>query len=233
MPKAVWDEEGKKQYEVGVDHCIIYKYNSTSHKWEGVPWNGITNITEKPTGAEETELWADNIKYGSLRAAEKFEGTVEAYMWPDEFETCDGYGTLGSSGNLAKIKVSQQTREVFCLFYRNKIANDVNPEAGFRYHLVYGATCSPSEKSHDTVNNNPDVATFSWDFTTVPVAVPDMKPTAHIMFDSTDFSTTAEQEVLAELLATLEGVDADAEHNIADAVPTMPTPEQLKTLLAA
>lgn len=234
MPKAKWDELGKKQYDIGVDQVVLYKYDKTSSKWVGVPWSGIISITDKPTGAEETKLWADNIQYGSLRSAEEFEGTIEAYMWPDEFETCDGFAGLDDTGAAALIKVGQQPREPFCLFYRNKIGNDQNSEAGYRYHIVYNATCSPSEKAHNTVNDNPDVETFSWDFTTTPVAVPGKKPTAHISFDSTDFNTTTLEETLEEILDVFYGHDADstASPAITDAAPEMLLPEDLLDLLA-
>lgn len=205
MPKLKWDEQGKKQYELGVSHGVLYKYNSTSSKWEGVAWNGLISVTESPDGAEETELWADNIKYGSMRSAEKFSGSIEAYTYPDEFEGCDGLATP-----VTGVTVGQQKREVFCLSYRTEIANDMNPEAGYRLHLVYNATCSPSEKSYETINDSPDAITFSWDFDTTPLPVEGyentLKPTSHITIDSTNF-TGAAADKLTALENKLYGTD--------------------------
>jgi hypothetical protein len=208
MPKALeWDTIGSKQYELGVSKGVLYKYDATSQKWKGVAWNGLISVTESPDGADETELWADNIKYGSLRAAEKFGGSIEAYTYPDEFEGCDGLASP-----VKGMTVGQQAREKFCLSYRTEIGNDQNPEAGYRLHLVYGATCSPSEKQYETINDSPDAITFSWDFDTVPVNVTGYKPTSHLTFDSTDFVSEEEKAKLTALETVLYGsTEADAE----------------------
>ena len=207
MSKLVWDATGQKQYELGVSKGVLYKLDTTSNKWKGVAWNGLISVTESPDGAEETELWADNIKYGSMRSAEKFGGSIEAYMYPDEFEGCDGLASP-----VKGMTIGQQKRETFCLSYRTEIGNDLNSEAGYRLHLVYGATCSPSEKSYETINDNPDAITFSWDFTTNPVNVEGFKPTSHVTFDSTDFTTTEEQDMLTALEDIIYGdSNADAE----------------------
>ena len=221
MSKLVWDQDGQRQYEAGVDHCVLYTYNSTNSKWEGVAWNGITSITESPEGADETELWADNIKYGGIRSAEKYGGTIEAYTWPDEFEECDGMAELGSTG----IRVGQQTRKPFRLAYRTNISNDQNPDAGYKYHVVYGATCKPSEESHETINDNPDAATYSWDFDTTPVKVSGLKPTSHLEFSSLEVSSAN----LKKLEDILFGRDADATANPAVTAldPTCPDPDAL------
>lgn len=230
--KLKWDEAGKKQYELGVDHGVLYRYDSTSQKWTGVAWNGLISVTESPDGAEENELWADNIKYGGIRSAEKFSGSIEAYTYPDEFEPCDGIVKVG-----AGMSISQQKREPFCLCYRSRIGNDQDSEAGYRLHLVYNATCTPSEKSYETINDSPDAITFSWDFDTTPINVTGYKPTAHITFDSTDFKTEAEQAkltALEDILYGTDAVEADAEHNISAHEATtaeLPLPDDLIDLM--
>ena len=222
-----WDGLGQKQYEMGVKQGVLYKYDKTAEKWYGVAWNGLISVSESPDGAEENELWADNIKYGGIRSAEKFSGSIEAYTYPDEFEGCDGLvrpeGTVGMT-------IGQQKREVFCLCYRTEIGNDQDPEAGYRLHLVYNATCSPSEKSYETINDSPDAITFSWDFDTTPLNVTGYKPTSHISFDSTEFKTESEKALLAALEAKLYGTKSGntivkAELPLPDAVIGMMTPQ--------
>jgi len=220
MSKLVWDQTGAKQYELGVDHGVLYKYDATTSKWLGVAWNGLISVTESPDGAEETELWADNIKYGSMRSAEKFSGSIEAYTYPDEFEGCDGI-----ANPVKGMSIGQQKRETFCLCYRTRIGNDVDSEAGYRLHLVYNATCSPSEKAYETINDSPDAITFSWDFDTNPVNVTGYKPTSHITFDSTDFVTEAEKAKLTALEDVLYGKDAEggSEATVAE----LPMPDKI------
>lgn len=220
-----WDAQGQKQYEMGVSRGVLYKYDSTTHKWLGVAWNGLTSVTESPDGAEETELWADNIKYGSLRSAEKFGGSIEAYTYPDEFEGCDGLATP-----VKGMKIGQQKREVFCLSYRTEIGNDQDSEAGYKLHLVYNATCSPSEKAYETINDSPDAITFSWDFDTTPINVDGYKPTSHITFDSTDFVSTEEKALLDALETKLYGTPADGQ---TPAIPAeLPLPNDLIDMLS-
>lgn len=192
-----WDGVGAKQYELGVSKGVLYKYNSTSKKWLGVAWNGLISVTESPDGAEEQELWADNIKYGGIRSAEKLSGSIEAYMYPEEFESCDGM-----AAPVKGVTLGQQKRDPFCLCYRSEIGNDQDAEAGYRLHIVYNATCSPSEKAYETINDSPDAMTFSWDFDTTPVNVTGFKPTSHICIDSTDFtgSDASTLEALEEVL---------------------------------
>ena len=195
-----WDGQGQKQYELGVSKGVLYKYDKTKQKWIGVAWNGLISVTESPDGAEENELWADNIKYGGIRSAEKFSGSIEAYTYPEEFEGCDGLARP-----VKGLTIGQQKRETFCLCYRTEIGNDQDPEAGYRLHLVYNATCSPSEKSFETVNDSPDATTFSWDFDTTPIPVTGYKPTSHLSLDSTDYVTADEKALLASLEETLYG----------------------------
>ena len=225
-----WDQTGEKKYENGISKGVLYKQDPTSHKWIGVPWNGLTSVTESPEGADKTDLWADNIKYASMRAAETFGGTIEAYTYPEEFETCDGSASVGGG----KIAIGQQTREMFRLCYRTEQGNDEKGgNYGYKLHLVYGCTCSPSEKAYETINDSPDAITFSWEFDTTPVNVTGYKQTSVLVIDSTKFTTSAEQAILAEIEEILYGkaaVAADVEHNIsaADAVPAeLPDPDTI------
>ena len=220
-----WDGVGQKQYELGVKQGVLYKYDSTAEKWYGVAWNGLTSVSESPDGAEENELWADNIKYGGIRSAEKFSGSIEAYTYPDEFEGCDG---LARPDGAIGMTIGQQKREPFCLCYRTEIGNDLDPEAGYRLHLVYNATCSPSEKSYETINDSPDAITFSWDFDTTPLNVKNHKPTSHICVDSTEFKTVDEKKMLADLELILYG---KKEGNTITK-PEMPLPDAVIAMLS-
>lgn len=204
-----WDTAGTKYYENGNDHAVLYVAAATAGYYEpGVPWNGWTGFSESPDGAEATDLWADNIKYASMRSAENYKGTIEAYMYPDEFTECDG------SAKVAGIYVGQQKRKPFGVVVRTNVSNDAGAEE-YKYHLVYGATASPSEKGYETVNDSPDAITFSWEFDTVPVAIGtiggvEYKPTAVITIDTRNFTTTSDQTKLADFLDVIYGVDADS-----------------------
>lgn len=192
MAKLVWDESGKRIYETGVQKGVLYVQNEGGTYPKGVAWNGLTAVTESPSGAEATPLYADDIKYLELRSAEEFGATIEAYTYPEEFEACDG------SASLAKgVSIGQQDRKAFGLCYRTVVGNDVQGNAhGYKLHLIYGAVASPSEKAYATVNDSPEAVTFSWEITTTPVEIEGFKPTASITIDST--------KVNAEKLATLE-----------------------------
>lgn len=181
MSKLVWDKVGEKKYETGVDHGVLYPYDTTLKKYgNGVAWNGLTTVTESPSGAEATPLYADNIKYLNLMSAEEFGASIEAYTYPDEFAKCNGEAELA-----AGVMVAQQTRSMFGLAYRTKIGNDIDNDAGYKLHLIYGAMAAPSEKAYGTINDTPDAITFSWDITTTPVEVTGFKPTATLVIDST------------------------------------------------
>ena len=201
MAVLQWDQTGSRKYENGVQKCVLYPMSSASYPL-GVAWNGITAINESPDGADTTDLWADNIKYGTMRAAETFGGTIEAYMYPDEWEECDGSATP-----ISGVYVGQQTRKTFGLCYRTEVGTDANSAAGYKLHVVYGATASPSEKNHETINDNPDATTMSWDFDTVPAAFAAsgsysaLKPAAHIVFDSMVLGSS----VMAALESVLYG----------------------------
>lgn len=202
MSKLVWDQTGDRLYETGTDRGVVYPYNVTSHAYDaGYAWNGLTGVNENPSGAESTEIWADNIQYLNLRSKEKFGATVEAYTYPPEFATLDGTAEVATG-----VRISQQKRGMFGMSYRTLIGNDVDGEDhGYKIHLVYGATVSPSQKGYKTVNDNPEAITFSWELSTTPIEVANFKPTAHLEIDST--KVTAKQ--LAAIEAILYGTDGE------------------------
>lgn len=194
MPRLIWDNTAERVFYTGVDHGVLYLVDKNNAYTGGVVWNGLTQVTESPDGAEATDLWADNIKYASFRSAEKFGGTIEAYMFPNEFCECDGGKEL-----LPGVRVGQQPRRKFGLCYRTKIGDDLHGDsAGYELHLVYGATASPTDKQYQTTNDSPDAATMSWEFEADPVVVTGEKPTANLVIDS--------RLVDADKLAKLEDV---------------------------
>lgn len=198
-----WDAEGKKLYETGVDRGVLYVYDTVNHRYgDGVNWNGLTSINDSPSGADPTDLWADNIKYLSIRAAEEYGFTINAYMSPDEFDQCDGMATP-----IKGVRITQQNRKMFGFSYRSLIGNDTEyNDHGYEIHLMYGATCSPSDKDRSTVNDSPDAVEFSWECTTTPVPVGGkFKPTAHIVIKSTDFKTDEEKALLTRFEELIYG----------------------------
>lgn len=203
MAKLTWDATGTRWYETGVQKGVLYTKDSTGQKWTGVAWNGLTAVTESPSGAELTDLYADDIKYASLRSAETFGGTIEAYTYPDEFAECDG-SVAATTG----VYIGQQTRKAFCFSYVTKISNDTMDEAddGYKIHIIYNATASPSEKAYSTVNDSPDAITFSWEINTTPINVTDYKPVSTITIDS----RTADPTKLAALEAKLYGGESSS-----------------------
>lgn len=209
MAKIVWDAVGEHLYETGVRNCVLYVRDNTGAYPSGVAWNGITAINENPSGADEQALYADDIKYLSLRSAEIFGATVEAYTYPDEWAQCDG-----SASPATGVAVGQQTRKAFGLCYRTCIGNDVDYENhGYKLHLIYNATAAPAQKNYQTINETPEAITFSWELATTPTAIVSeastpvdysaLKPTAHIEIDSTKVDSTK----LAALEAILYGTD--------------------------
>jgi hypothetical protein len=182
MPnKIVWDGVGEKVYETGVDHGVFYAQLTDGTYPVGIAWNGLTTVTESPSGAEPNPQFADNIKYLNVFSAEEFAATIEAFTYPDEFMACDG-----SAEPEPGVIIGQQARKSFGLCYRTLIGNDVNgQEHGYKLHLIYGCMVSPSEKSYTTINESPEAITFSWDLTTTPVPVTGFKPTASLVIDST------------------------------------------------
>lgn len=223
MAKLVWDQAGQKVYETGTKKGVLYVVGNDGTYGKGVAWNGLTAITESPSGADVSDFYADDIKYASLRAAEDFGGTIEAYTYPDEWEQCDGTATLAPG-----VKVGQQNRKTFGLSYVTTVGNDLQgTEYGYKIHLVYGATASPSERAYATINDSPELITFSWEFTTVPVAINadglNLKATALITIDSTDFKDEAAKGKLKALEDKIWGTDeGEAE---------LPTPDEVYALL--
>lgn len=198
--KLVWDAVGEKKYETGVKKGVLYPQTEGAYP-KGVAWNGLTAVTEKPTGAEVTKLYANDAVYGSLQSAEEFEATIEALTYPDEFEACDGSKEL-----VPGVYIGQQDRQAFGLSYVTTVGNDTNGLAhGYKIHLVYGALAKPSEKAHNTINESPEATTMSWDMSTTPVPVEGFKPTSHLVIDSTKFSS----EQMAALEAKLYGTESE------------------------
>lgn len=223
-----WDKDGERFYESGVSNVALYVYDTETNWYgDGVAWNGVTSISDDPEGADANDLWADNIKYGTLRSAEKVNGSIEAYTYPEEFEACDGISTP-----VKGMKIRQQNRKKFALCYRTEVGSDADSEAGFKLHFLYGLTASPSSKSHDTINDSPDAVTLSWDFESTPVAVvlggKNYKPTSAIEIDSRD--VTAPQ--MTALLNVVYGTAAETGETPIEAVAAkMPTPAEIFTLV--
>lgn len=210
MAVLTWDGTGERQYESGTDHGVLYPQGSGATYGTGVAWNGLTGVTLSPSGAEATDLYADNIKYGSMRSAETFGFTIEAYTCPKEFYECDG--TVAAADG---VYIGQQKRKTFGFSYRSKIGDDTSDDKGYKLHLIYGATASPSEKAYQTINDSPEAITFSWECETTPASVTGHQPTAHIEIDS----TAADAGKLAELEKKLYG-DTSTEAEL-------PTPDEV------
>ena len=199
MPKLVWDKTGEKFFETGVKNGVLYPISSEGTYPKGVVWNGLTGVTESPSGAESNPLYADDIKYLNLISAEEFGATIEAYTYPEEFAECDGSAELAPG-----VMIGQQARKTFGMSYKTTIGNDVDGNAhGYKLHLIYGALASPSEKAYATINDSPEAITFSWEVATTPVAVEGFSPTSCITIDS----TKADKTKLAALEAALYGTD--------------------------
>lgn len=220
MSRIIWDDIGKRLYETGVEKGVLYPRDNTGLYPLGVPWNGLISVTESPSGAEPTPLYADNIKYLTMMSIEELGIGIEAYTWPDEFSECDGSGELADG-----VMVGQQTRKVFGLSYVTVLGNDVElNDYGYKLHLIYGCLAAPSEKAYTTTNDSPDAITFSWDVTTTPVPVPGFKPTANITIDS----TTADPDALKALEDILYGKDAEDE---GEATPArLPLPAEVLSI---
>lgn len=217
MSRLVWDQVGQKIYETGVKDCALYTMGEGGTYNKGVAWNGITGITESPSGAEKTKLYANDAVYANLLSAEEYGATIEAYTYPEEFAECDGSAEIATG-----VTIGQQPRKSFGLAYKTTIGNDTeSTEHGYKLHLVYGGTASPSEKSHATINESPEAMSLSWEVSTVPVAVSGHKPTASLEIDSTKVSP----EALAKIEAKLYG-DETGE-------PTLLLPDEIVALLAA
>lgn len=215
MSKLVWDKTGERLYETGVDHGVLYPIQTGGVYSKGVAWNGLSAVTESPSGAEASPFYADNIKYLNLMSAEEFGATIEAYMYPDEFAECDGSAEIATG-----VSIGQQARKVFGLSYRTLLGNDVDSnDYGYKLHLIYGALAAPSEKGYSTINDSPEPITLSWEITTTPINVAGFKPTACVTIDSTKVDTT-KLKALEDILYGTDDVEA-----------RLPLPNELITIL--
>lgn len=206
MPKLEWDKAGERFWETGVSKGVLFPMDKDGVYQDGVAWNGLTNVTQSPSGAEPSAIYADNVKYLSLMSVEELEASVEAYTYPDEWAQCDGSSEVG--GVASGVMIGQQPRMKFALSYQTKVGNDLDADLGYKIHIIYGCYAGPSEKSHDTVNDSPEAMTFSWDITTTPIAFTEasavaakLKPTASIVIDS----RTCDEDKLAEIELALYG----------------------------
>ena len=220
MSRITWDDTSKRLYETGVKMGVLYPIQPEGTYTKGVAWNGLTAVTESPSGAEATALYADDIKYLNLMSNEEFGATIEAYTYPDEFAECDGSAALAKG-----VMIGQQKRKTFGLCYRTTLGNDVEGnDYGYKLHLVYGCLAAPSEKAYSTINDSPEAITFSWEVSTTPVAVTGFKPTAQITIDS----TKVDPSKLSSLENVLYGTNADGDTG---AEPRLPLPDEVATLM--
>ena len=219
MAKLVWDKTGDRLYETGVKNGVLYIPTSGVYS-KGVAWNGLTAVTESPSGAEATALYADDTKYLSLMSTEEFGATIEAYTYPDEFAACDGSAELADG-----VMIGQQKRSTFGLCYKTTIGNDTEGnDHGYKLHIIYGAMAKPSERAYASINDSPEAITFSWEITTTPVNVTGAKPTASLVIDS----TKADPSKLAALEDVLYGKDGEPANE-----PRLPLPDEIKSLMTA
>ena len=219
MAKLVWDKTGDRLYETGVKNGVLYIPTAGVYS-KGVAWNGLTAVTESPSGAEPTALYADDTKYLSLTSTEEFGATIEAYTYPDEFAACDGSAELADG-----VMIGQQKRSTFGLCYKTTIGNDTDGnDHGYKLHIIYGALAAPSEKAYASINDSPEAITFSWEITTTPVNVTGAKPTASLVIDS----TKADPSKLAALEDILYGKDGEPANE-----PRLPLPDEIKSLMTA
>lgn len=220
MAKLVWDQTGDRLYETGVSKGVLYPIQSDGAYSKGVAWNGLSSVTESPSGAEANPIYADDMKYLNLLSAEEFSATIEAYTYPDEFAECDGSADIATG-----VSIGQQKRKVFGLCYRTVLGNDVDSnDHGYKLHLIYGCMAAPSEKAYNSINDSPEAITFSWEVSTTPVNVTGFKPTASITIDS----TKAKKEKLTALEEILYGKDgSDTSANA-----RLPLPDEIATLMS-
>lgn len=221
MSKLVWDADSQRRYETGVKKGVHYTRDEDGSYKNGAAWNGLTGVTESPSGAEPTDLWADNMKYLTMRSAEDLSATVTAYTYPDQFAECDGSASLVDG-----VMIGQQTRKSFGLCYQTVVGNDINGnDYGYKIHCLYGCTASPSERPYSTVNDSPEAIEFSWELTTTPVAVTGYNPTSIVTIDSTQFKTEEQKAKLKALEDILYGTEENE--------PRMPLPDEIKQILTA
>jgi hypothetical protein len=215
MAKLIFNNVGERLFETGVKNGVLYVMGDDGTYENGVVWNGLTAVTESPSGAETTPLYADDVKYVVIYAAEEFGATVEAYTYPEEFEECDGSASIFEG-----ITIGQQTRKSFGMCYKTSVGNDVQgQDFGYKIHIIYGAKAAPSEKSYSTINDSPEAVTFSWELSTVPVPVEGFNPTATMVIDSTRVPAE-KMTLIEEKLYGTESTEA-----------TLPLPGELLALL--
>ena len=223
MSRLKWDQTGERFYETGVKNGVLYIPTGGAYT-KGVAWNGLTAVTESPSGAEATPLYADDIKYLNLMSTEEFGATIEAYTYPDEFAECDGSAELATG-----VYIGQQPRKTFGLCYKTTLGNDEDGNSyGYKLHLIYGAKAAPTEKAYATINDSPEAITFSWELTTTPVPVKNAKPTAQLTIDS----TKVDPGKLAALEDILYGKDGTGDGNTGATEPKLPLPDEIATLMA-
>ena len=216
MAKLVWDQTGDRLYETGVSKGVLYPIQSDGAYSKGVAWNGLSSVTESPSGAEANPIYADDMKYLNLLSAEEFSATIEAYTYPDEFAECDGSADIATG-----VSIGQQKRKIFGLCYRTVLGNDVDSnDHGYKLHLIYGCMAAPSEKAYTSINDSPEAITFSWEVSTTPVNVTGFKPTASITIDS----TKAKKDKLTALEAILYGDESKEAR--------LPLPNEIATLMS-
>lgn len=227
MSRLTWDNTGERYYETGVKQGVLYPIQTNGTYSKGVAWNGLTAVTESPSGAEATALYADDIKYLNLISNEEFGATIEAYTYPDEFAECDGSAALAKG-----IMLGQQKRKTFGLCYKTTVGNDVDGnDYGYKLHLIYGCLAAPSEKAYATINDSPEAITFSWEVSTTPVNVAGFKPTSQITIDSTKI-TEDQKAKLTSLEDILYGKDGTGDEQTGALEPRLPLPDEIKTLFA-
>lgn len=216
MAKLVWDQTGDRLYETGVSKGVLYPIQSDGAYSKGVAWNGLSSVTESPSGAEANPIYADDMKYLNLLSAEEFSATIEAYTYPDEFAECDGSADIATG-----VSIGQQKRKIFGLCYRTVLGNDVDSnDHGYKLHLIYGCMAAPTEKAYTSINDSPEAITFSWEVSTTPVNVTGFKPTASITIDS----TKANKDKLTALEAILYGAESKEAR--------LPLPDEIATLMS-
>ena len=229
MPKLKWDEPGTRLYETGTKNGVLYLQDAETGEYNtAVAWNGLTGFSEEPDGGDANDIYADDIKYLSLRATENFKGTITAYTYPDEFAQCDGSATL-----LAGVTIGQQPRKPFGFSYVSTIGNDTEfDNHGYKIHLIYGCSVSPSSKDYQTINDSPEAIEFSWELDTIPVNVAGHKPTAHVVIDSTKLT----DDGLTAIKNVLYGTDASTGAGGATTEGTsgrLPLPDEVVTIIQA
>lgn len=227
--KLIWDQIGERFFETGVSKGALYELDENNEYSSGVAWSGLSAVTESPSGAEASPIYADNIKYLNLYSAEEFGATIEAYYSPDEFDKYDGTADI-----VPGVAIGQQARKAFGLSYVTQIGNDTKGnDYGYKIHIIYGAQAAPSERSYNTINDSPEANTLSWEITTTPVNVTGYKPTATVVIDSTKFTTPEAKAKLSAFEDIIYGKDADTTAGTAATTPRLPLPDEIATLLGA